>query len=137
MKTIDHLSYLMGADDITDQELESINVEIVGKTDTGSRKLLIPEQSLKLYIQLITNKLNKGFWNEVVGAENILFVFRFEDGHVEQFTLSPENEQQIDALCAEFNNESPDKTANVYMYISENDFYHDFMMRHYRELIER
>lgn len=30
-----------------------------------------------------------------------------------------------------------EKTANVYKYISDNKFYHDFMMEHYADLINR
>jgi hypothetical protein len=48
-----------------------------------------------------------------------------------------ENEQEIDKICAELNNEPPEKTANVYKYISDNNFYHDFMLEHYKKMIER
>jgi hypothetical protein len=127
----------MGAEDITDNELENLGVEIVDRTDSESRKLRIPEAALTGYVDLIKAKLTKGFWNEIVGPEKILFIFRFKDGHTEEYALSPENEQELDKLCAEFNDEPAEKTANVYKYISDNDFYHDFMMEHYAELINR
>jgi hypothetical protein len=56
---------------------------------------------------------------------------------IQQFTLDINNEHEIDKLCASFNNEPANKTANVYRYISENDFYHDLMVQHYLELINR
>lgn len=132
-----YLSYLMGAGEIQDQELKDLNVEVVGKTEGGSRKLKIPQEHLPEYIALVKDKLTEGFWNEIVGAEKIIFIFKFKGGSVKEYKLSPINESEIDQLCAEFNNESPDKTANVYKYISENDFYHDFMVEHYSNLINR
>lgn len=134
---IKHLSYLMGAEKITDSELEKNKIVIANQTASGSRMLEIPEQTLPDYIKLIKSKLDNGFWNEIVGPKEILFIFKYKDGHTEEYVLSVENERKIDQLCAEFNNEPPDKTANVYKYISDNDFYHDFMMEHYKEMIER
>lgn len=109
-----HPSYLMGAENISDTDLEQVGVKVVGKTDSGSRKMEIPKDSLAGYIALIKTKLTNGFWNEIVGSKKILFIFRFKDGHVEEYTLSSENEQQVNKLCAEFNDELPEKTANVY-----------------------
>lgn len=140
-----YLSYLMGAEDIQDQELENLKIEIVEKTATESRKLKIPQRALTQYAELIKAKLTPGFWNEIVGEEEIVFVFKFKDGtinkfasgEVKEYKLSPETESEIDKLCAEFNNEPPDKTANVYKYLSENEFYHDFMLEHYSDQINR
>lgn len=131
------LSYLMGAENIQDSELEALGVEIVERADSGSRALKIPENVLPQYINLVKKKLTKGFWNEIIGSKEILFIFKFADGHTEELTLLPENEGKLDRLCAEFNNETPDKTANVYKYISDNNFYHDFMLKHYSIMINR
>lgn len=127
----------MGAEDIKDDELEAFGVEIVKQTDSGSRSLKISENGLPTYINLVKEKLTKGFWNEIVGPKEILFIFKFEDGHIEEFILSPENEPRVDKLCAEFNDETPDQTTNVYKYIADNDFYHDYMLEHYSEMINR
>lgn len=140
-----YLSYLMGAEEIQDQELEDLNVEIEKRTDDGDRMLKIPQESISGYVELIKQKLTPGFWNEAVGEKEILFVFKFKDGsinkfasgEVKEFKLSEETEAEIDKLCAEFANESPDKTANVYKYLSENEFYHDFMLEHYSDKISR
>ena len=131
------LSYLMGAENIEDKELTDLDIQIEGKTPDGSRLLKIPEEKLSQYIELIKNKLTNGFWNEIIGEKEIIFIFKFKDGSIKEYQLSPENEQEIDNLCAEFNNEPPDKTANVYKYISDNKFYHDFMMEHYADMINR
>lgn len=131
-----YLSYLMGAKDIQDKALEDLNIEIAGR-DGEDRMLKIPQQNIPQYIELIKAKLTPGFWNEVVGEKEIIFIFKFKDGTIKEFTLSPENEPEVDKLCAEFANESPDKTANVYKFISENEFYRDFMQKHYSSLINR
>ena len=127
----------MGGENITDDNLASLGVETVGKTESDSRKLKIPKESLEKYIELAKTKLTKGFWNEIVGPEEILFIFRFKDGHIEEYILSLENEAQISKLCTQFNNDPPEKTANVYKYITNNDFYHDFMLEHYANMINR
>lgn len=132
-----YLSYLMGAGEITNQDLTDLGIEIVGKTESGNRKLKIPSESIEEYKNLIRIKMDPGFWNEFLDEYGIYFIFKFENGDIKDYILSPENEQEIDNLCAKFNNEPPEKTANVYKYISENDFYRDFMWKHYREMIER
>ena len=132
-----YLSYLMGADKISDQDLTNLGIEIAEKTDSGSRKLKIPSEKIEGYKNLIREKMAAGFWNEFLDENNIHFIFKFKNGEIKEYILSPENEQEIDKICAELNNEPPEKTANVYKYISDNDFYHDFMMEHYKEMIER
>jgi len=132
-----YLSYLMGADNIEDNNLTSLGISIEEKMADGDRTLKIPEEKLTQYIELIKNKLNNGFWNEVIGEKEIIFIFKLKNGPTKEYSLSPENEQEIDKLCAELNNEPPEKTVNVYKYISDNKFYHDFMMEHYADLINR
>jgi len=132
-----HLSYLIGAEDIKDTELKYLDIEIKDKTSDGDRMLVIPNDKLSQYTKLIKAKLTNGFWNEIIGEKEIIFIFKFQDGHIKEYKLSLENEREIDKLCAEFNDESPDTTANVYKYISDNKFYHDFMMKHYADMINR
>lgn len=127
----------MGAENIQDKQLKLLDIEIVEKDSDGDRKLKIPSENLNQYLDLIKSGLTPGFWNEVIGDKEITFVFKFKDETIKQYILSPENEQEIDKLCAELNNEPPDKTANVYKYISENSFYHDFMVEHYVDMINR
>ena len=127
----------MGGGDISDGEIATLGVEIVRKDTDGDRALRIPEESMPRYIDLIKAKLAPGFWNEIVGGKEILFIFKFKNGSIKEQVLSPENERENDELCAEFNNEPPGKTHNVYKYISENKFYHDFMLKHYADLINR
>lgn len=127
----------MGAGAISNKELEDLSIEIVEVTESGSRKLKIPQERVAEYIELVKSKLAPGFWNEIVGSDEIKFIFKLNDNSIKEYSLSSENEVEIDKLCAELNNEQPDKIANVYKYISENDFYHDFMVEHYSNLINR
>lgn len=127
----------MGAGDIQNKDLEALNIKFNERVESGSRKLEIPQENLSQYIELVKAKLDKGFWNEIVGSREIIFIFKFKDGSVKEYKLSVENEAEIDKLCAVFNNEPPDKIANVYKYLSENDFYHDFILEHYSDQINR
>ena len=132
-----YLSYLMGAEKVDDKDLTSLGIDIVEKTDSESRKLKIPSEKIEEYKNLIREKMTAGFWNEFLDENNIHFIFKSKNGEVKEYVLSPENETEISKLCSEFATAPQDKTANVYKYISDNDFYHDFMMKHYKEMIER
>ena len=127
----------MGASQISDNELKALGVSIEETKASGSRCIKMSGENLQGYIQLMKDKLDKGFWNEIVGEKEIIFIFKFKDGSTKEYKLSPENEAEVDRLCAEFANESPEKTANVYKFISDNKFYHDFMLEHYSDLINR
>ena len=132
-----YLSYLMGGEDISDGDLTTLNIKIVDRTPEGYRMLKVPPAALNKYKELVRQKMTPGFWNEIVGSQEIIFLFRFKDGVIKEYVLSPDNEKEIDTLCAEFNNEPLDKTANVYKSIAENSFYHDFMLKHYAGFIDR
>src|SRR3989338_444379 len=99
------LSYLMGAEKIDDNDLTGLGIIIEEKRASGNRTLKIPSDKLTQYIELIKNKLDNGFWNEVIGEKEIVFIFKLKNGPTKEYSLSPENEQEIDKLCAELNNE--------------------------------
>ncbi len=127
----------MGAEKVSDQDITNLGITIIEKTNSGSRKLKIPSEKIEEYKNLIREKMTLGFWNEFLDKNNVHFIFKLKNGELKEYVLSPENELEIDHLCAELNNEPAGKTANVFKYISDNDFYHDFMMEHYKEMIER
>ncbi len=132
-----YLSYLMGADTVTDSDITSLGIIVENTDQDGDYSLKILAEKLSQYIDLVKAKLNEGFWNEIVGAEKIFFIFKFKDGSVQEHILSLDNEAEISKLCSEFNGDPLEKTANVYRYISGNKFYQDFMMEHYVDLINR
>ncbi len=129
------LSYLMGAPDIQDQELEDLNIEIADRAESGSRMLKVPQESLQSYIDLVKAKLSDGFWNEIVGEKEIIYIFKFKNGTILEMKLTENSEAEIDKLCAKFNDMPLD--GNVYKALSENEFYHDFMLEHYADMINR
>ena len=127
----------MGALNIPDKDISDLGIEIVEEKDDGDRTLKVPEDQLSAYIDLVKLKLDNGFWNEIVGEKEIIFIFKFKDGFVKEYKLTPKIEAEISKLCSEFTGTPIEKTANVYEYISENKFYHDFMMENYSNLINR
>lgn len=134
---MDYISYLMGAEEISDQELTDIGVTIVSKSESGSRKITIPSASIDKYADLIRAKMSPGFWNEYMNDTNIVFIFKHKEGRLEEYHLSPENEVQVDKLAAQFANQELGKDHNVYKWLSENDYYHDLMMQNYSDLVNR
>src|SRR3990167_6406483 len=120
-------------------KLADVSYNSIIKLETGgiTNPTIETLQKIAKALEVQVDDLLKGFWNEIIGVKEILFIFKIEDGSIKEYKLSPENEQEIDKLCAKFNNEPADKTANVYKYISDNKFYHDFMLEHYTDLINR
>ena len=118
-------SYLMGASDITDDDLIKLNIKIVNKKDDGDREIEIPKQSLKSYEILVREKLTPGFWNEYVGKE-IIFIFKHKNGRIERLVLNKKTEEKIDKLAAEFMDEKWGKSG-VWRWLSENKFYTDLI----------
>lgn len=131
------LSYLMGGKEIKDEELVDFGVSIEEKSGSGNRAIKIPEEKLAEYIELIKAKLEAGFWNDVIGEKEIIFIFKFKDGRIGEYELSLQNQQEIGDLCAEFINEPKTVGANVFKMLSDNKFYHDFMIEHYSDMINR
>jgi methionyl-tRNA synthetase len=117
-------SYLMGASGITDEELIKLGINIQKKDE--KRLLLIPNNKIEDYLKLIEKKLDKGFWNEVVGNK-VIFIFKAKDGKVGRFELNNENQEEIAKLCAEFNNQTYEQTQDILGYLLDNDFYADYV----------
>ena len=120
-KNITTRSYLMGADNISDDDLRLLGIRIMEKTTDGDRKLEIPKENLKKYEELIKEKLTPGFWNEYVGEE-IVFIFKYKDGKIERYILNNETEGKIDKLAAEFVGEKWAKSC-VWKWLAENKLY--------------
>jgi len=119
-------SYLMGASKISDRELKNLGIKIIETKSDGDRLLIIPNDKIENYIKIIELKLDKGFWNEVVGNE-IIFVFRFNDGKVKKFILNDNNSEEVAKLCSKFSGESYEKTSDILGYLLDNEFYSDYV----------
>jgi uncharacterized protein (TIGR00288 family) len=118
-----YLSALMGATNITDEELKDIGIKILSGSLSGTRKLEISAHKLSVYEQLIMDKLDNGFWNDIIGLDKITFIFKFKNGAIKKLVWSPNSQNEIAQLCHEFNNDPLEKTSDVLKYLSENGFY--------------
>lgn len=118
-------SYLMGALKISNDELTTLAITVKHIKDSTSRKLFVPKQSLELYKNLIRERLDNGFWNDIVGTDLIYFIFKMSDGTLIEYTYSEENRIAIAKLCTQLNNDPIEKTSDVLAYLAENKFYTD------------
>ncbi|MEO6144419.1 MAG: hypothetical protein ABIP19_10610 [Dermatophilaceae bacterium] len=48
-------------------------------------------------------RLSAGFWNEIVGHQVILFIFKLPDGTVWEVALSEATSSEITQLCSSLN----------------------------------
>lgn len=122
----------MGAQKITDQELKQLGLEIVGKSEGGSRKLHVPPSALVQYEQLVSDKIDNGFWNDIIGEKEIVFIFKLTDGSVKRLVLSDTTKQEIAQLCSQLNGDPIEKTSDTLNYLAGNDFYTNFILKHHR-----
>lgn len=121
----EYLSFLMGADAITDHELTALGVEILKGAGSPFRGLLIPGGSLPAYKALVREKINPGFWNDILGRQEILFIFKRADGTIEELALSEATRPEIALLCSSLNKDPIEKTSDMPRYLAGNPFYRD------------
>ena len=121
----------MGASAISDEDLRALGIEIIERFEDDIRGLQIPNKSLELYKKLITEKLQSGFWNEIIGRTQILFIFKLIDGTIRELTYSPETKSEIAQLCSLLNDDPIEKTSDLLRYIASNKFYREAMMEWY------
>jgi len=124
-----YLSFLMGAPAISDEEINRLGVKVVERFGAGIRGLLIPSVALQAYKDLVREKLSPGFWNDIVGRRQILFLFKLGDGTVKEIVYSRENRGEIARLCTEFNKDPIEKTSDIPRYLSGNPFYRDLIIK--------
>lgn len=121
----ERLSFLMGADGIADDELTTLGVEILRGAGSSFRGILIPEGSLSAYKVLVRQKLTPGFWNDIVGRQEILFIFKLTDGTVAELALSDATRSEIAQLCSSLNKDPIEKTSDMPHYLAGNPFYRE------------
>ena len=121
----EYLSFLMGADAIADHELTNLGVKILKGASTPFRGLLIPEGSLSAYKALIRDKITPGYWNDILGRQEILFIFKLEDSTIRELTLSEATRSEIAHLCSSLNKDPIEKTSDMPQYLAGNPFYRE------------
>jgi hypothetical protein len=118
----------MGAPGISDEELDRLGIEVVHRAGSGIRGLLVPGAGLEAYKDLVREKLEPGFWNDIVGRDEIFFLFKWADGGVEEFTYSSESREEIARRCTELNEDPIERTSDLPRYLAANPFYRDLML---------
>jgi len=126
-KPREYLSFLMGADAIEDQELTTLGVEILRGSGSPFRGLLIPEKSLSAYKGLVREKLTPGFWNDILGREEVFFIFKLADRTLRELALSEGTRAEIARLCSSLNKDPIEKTSEVLRYLAGNPFYRELI----------
>jgi hypothetical protein len=64
---------------LVSRALSDVGVKLLRRHGAAARELLVPAPSLASYKSLVRERLNSGFWNEVVGSREILFIFKLAD----------------------------------------------------------
>ena len=126
-----YLSLLMGGVDISDSELEALGVRILERFGSEVRGLLVPIDAVPGYKELIRERMQRGFWNDLVGPEQIIFVFKLADGTLREFTFLENNSDEIARLCSALNGDPLERTSDLPRYLASNPFYREAMVACY------
>ena len=127
-----YVSFLRDAPAITDGDLTGIGVSILRAQDSVARDLLVPASSLLRYSALVRERLRPGSWNEIVGREVILFIFRLSDGMVLDLVLEPDTALKISWLCSALRGDPIEQTSDVPHYLAANPLYRDLIAAFHR-----
>lgn len=123
----EYLSFLMGVEAITDADLTTMGVTILERHGSAARGLLVPAASLPRYSALVRERLKRGFWNEIVGDQEILFIFKLADGTLREIAFSEASSSQIAQLCSSLNGDPIEKTSDVPRYLAGNPLYRELI----------
>ncbi len=123
----EYLSVLMGADAIADDELSHLGINVLQGAGSPFRRLLIPGKSLAAYRTLVRQKITPGFWNDIVGRQDVLFIFKLADGTIRELALSEATRSEIAQLCSALNQDPIEKTSDMPRYLSGNPFYRELI----------
>lgn len=115
----------MGASNVTDSDLLALKIEIIKDENPEVRKLIISKKSIEQYKKLIRQKLTNGFWNDLVGKDQIYFIFKLKNGKIIEYVYSENNREKIAELCTKLNKDPIEKTNKLLDYLAENPFYKD------------
>jgi hypothetical protein len=123
----EYLSFLMGATAISDGELTQLGIRIEQGAGSRFRGLLIPAASLGAYKTLVREKITAGFWNDIVGRQEIFFIFKLADGTIRELAFSEATRAEIAHLCSSLNKDPIEKTSDMPRYLAGNPFYRELI----------
>jgi hypothetical protein len=124
----EYISLLMGAPTLSEAALREAGIQVLERFGPHVLGVLIGPGNVQRYKELVRERLEPGFWNDLVGREEILFVFKLADGTVKEFTLSDQNREEISHLCSELNGDPLEKTSDLPRYFASNAFYREAMV---------
>jgi leucyl-tRNA synthetase len=120
-------SYLTGANQISDSELEEVGAKIFEKKPNGDRLLILSAKKLPVYEKLIRNKLSPGYWNEYVG-DSIIFLFKDRKGKMARIVLSPETVTEVNKQIEQFSKEKKQESITPWSLLAKNEWYKDLII---------
>jgi hypothetical protein len=123
----EYLSFLMGAGAISDGDLTRLGIRVIQGAGSALRGLLIPAASLEAYKTLVREKITAGFWNDIVGRQEIFFIFKLADGTVRELAFSEATRLEIAHLCSSLNKDPIEKTSDMPRYLAGNPFYRELI----------
>ena len=123
----EYLSFLMGADAIAADELNHLGIDVLQGAGSPFRGLLIPGKSPAAYRALVRQKITPGFWNDIVGRQHVLFIFKLADGTIRELALSEATRSEIAQLCSSLNKDPIEKTSDMPRYLAGNPFYRELI----------
>lgn len=100
-KTQEARSYVMGQKNISKEDIEAIGGTVERVTDAGYLCVKFPLKAVQPFEELITEKMEPGFWNEYIGDE-VVFIFKDKQGVVTRLVWSDETESELLELCNEY-----------------------------------
>ena len=119
-------SFVMG---LSENDVKDFGGEVIEKTEKGFFKIIIPYDRLNDYKEFIRVKMEPKFWNEFSTTDGFYFIFKHEDGRIEEMKLTKGTNDLIDGYGMTFNGEEvKEKTENVYSWLAQNSFYEQILI---------
>ena len=113
-----YYSYVMGVDDnILKLRDEGFCIEKKG----NDYLVTFPQEKAIVWEEFIYRNLESGFWNDYIG-DDIVFIFKFDNGVIKKYILDSLNENEILELCCRF---AETKFNSIKDMLLDNDFYKD------------
>lgn len=113
-----YYSYVMG---VSSDILKLKDKGFIIEKDNENYMITFSSDKSKIWEEYIIENLKNGYWNEYIG-EDIVFIFKFNNGKVKRYVLSQENNNEILQLCCEF---ADTKFSSIKDMLADNKFYKD------------
>ncbi|MGE5312931.1 MAG: class I tRNA ligase family protein [Acidobacteriota bacterium] len=95
-------SYVMGQNNISKEDFEKIDVTVHKVNEKGHFLVSFTDDNIKDFEDLISKKLEPGFWNEYVGKSEAVFISKDIKGEVERTVWSSDTEKHLLDICSTF-----------------------------------